>query len=509
MLVHKNFFKVVLIFFSLTIVSLNVISYSPTHPLSDITPMDVPLELDGQSIQSGDSENVTITEMDNLVIDSQTRMYGELFMEGNNVLMRGGDVRELEDLIMQGGIEMDGGDLVGVGDISSGGDVLLDGGTVSGLRLPSESDEAATRGYVDSASDVATQDLENVLYEGNISHEYGMELRGNDIVMDGGDLVGVGDISSGGDVLLDGGTVSGLVSPSESDEAATRGYVDSQIVDEFQDLESVLSEGHVSENYDIDMSGNELLDVGGLEGEDVVSGFEIEDGAVGLGELYLGEVDGRYVEVVGDEMSGELDMGGNVVSGLVSPSESDEAATRGYVDSQIVDEFQDLESVLSEGHVAGNQHIDMDSSDITNVGDLDVENDIEINEGQATGTNNVKGTRELYAGDETFINNGDKELTLVFDSEFSHNPSYVNILARISGDDSVDVTISGEGISGEDEEVISFDPDESGTEPEDLEDADIMTASVDTSDWEDGTYDVKVDITGDNANDIIEFFYVM
>ena len=120
-------------------------------------------------------------------------------------------------------------------------------------------------------------------------------------------------------------------------------------------------------------------------------------------------------------------------------------------------------------------------------GDTKVDGDIEINDGQASGTNKVKGDRELYAADETEISGGTKELTLVFNEDYGHSPSHVNVIARVDG--SISITIDGneETLSGENE---------------------IDEATWDTSDWGDGTYDVYVDIPAGDMNDVIEFYYV-
>lgn len=46
-------------------------------------------------------------------------------------------------------------------------------------------------------------------------------------------------------------------------------------------------------------------------------------------------VDSAYVNVTGDTMSGDLNMGGNLITSLGSPTAADDAATKGYVDSLI------------------------------------------------------------------------------------------------------------------------------------------------------------------------------
>ena len=69
---------------------------------------------------------------------------------------------------------------------------------------------------------------------------------------------------------------------------------------------------------------------------------------------------------------------------------------------------------------------------------LDVSSgDIEINNGAATGSYKVKGSRFLYAGDETEVSTTStnyvlkKQMTAVFDSSYGSNPRYVNVIARI------------------------------------------------------------------------------
>ncbi len=607
----KSLFLKSLLLSLMIILTFNVVfSTSPTHPLSDITPMDVPLQLDGQPIQSGDSDEIVLNETDTFVIDSDILMGGDIrdyfgscdageavihiqedgSFECMDVL--GGEVSDAyvnrSGDSMFGNLTMvDSADIV----LEDDSDINMDMGMVTGLRGPSIDRDAVNKLYVDAQVDGATQTLEEVLLEGQEAHSY-IDMTGENIInigdLTGTDIVDQEQISEdsvglieldeldvdsryvevGGDVMegdLDfdeSFKVSGLLSPVEDRDAAHKAYVDAQADGATQTLEEVLLEGQEAHGQNIDMgggiiesigdasteftgsgglnladsltilsgglevSGNVNLDAGVIDntelansditlntGTGIVGGDSISLGGSNEISLDTSWTDNRYVEVGGDVMEGDLDFDESFkVSGLLSPVEDRDAAHKAYVDAQIDGSLQDLESVLLEGSEAYSP-IDMTGEDILQIGDietsgdmgitggnvgigttspsadLEVEGDIMINSGQGTGTDSIEGHRELYAADETFVEDGIKEMTMVFNSEYGKNPSFVNILARGEGT----ITIDIDGIAERDMDL----------------DGGISELSIDTRGIGDGTYDVEVDITDPGAeNDIIEFYYV-
>ncbi len=500
----KNFFLKNIFLSLIMILTINVVvSTSPTHPLSDITPMDVPLQLDGQPIQSGDSDEIVLNETDTFVIDSDIWMGGEIqnyfgFCDGGEAIMHIYDDGSFECIDILGGeisdayVNRSGDSMYGDLTIVDSADIIMEDdsdismvtGMVSGLRGPDDNRDATNKIYVDNLIEDSTQNLEDVLMVGN-------EAEGQNIDMGGGIIENIGDTStdftgSGGLNLADGLTILGGGLDVSGNVNFDAGVIDN----------NELANSDITLNTGTGIVGGDIISLGGSN--------EIS--------LDTSWTDNRYVEVGGDVMEGHLDFDESFkVTGLESPVDGRDAVHLDYLESQIVDEMQDLESVLFEGHEAYSD-IDMTGRDILDIGDLEtsgdmgitggnvgigttspdadleVDGDIMINNGQGTGTDSIKGSRDLYAGDETYVSSGySKELTMVFNSNYGKNPSFVNILA--GGDGTIEIYVDGSL-----ENTMNLNEG-------------VSEISIDTRGWGDGTYDVTVEVT-DGYNDLIEFYYI-
>jgi len=234
--------------------------------------------------------------------------------------------------------------------------------------------------------------------------------------------VGYGDtlyLERNGDTLegrlfANGNNITGLDSPKADSDAATKGYVDTEVnsVSGMQNLSEVLTEGNVA-NQTIDMDSNKIVDLGTPS----VSGDVVD----------VGYLQGNYVAQRGGRLTGDININGNnlrntaeirgqnnandsivftssnieftqensgetkvltigqsgnlTVSGSIDansskivdvsdPDNSRDAATKGYVDTEVKGAAGNLSEVLERGSTA-NQSIDMDSNDIVNLEDPD------------------------------------------------------------------------------------------------------------------------------------------
>ena len=445
-----------------------------THPLSQITPIDTDLDMDGRNItnvyaisnffddpcpdgevlmhitDTGNFECVDPTEdiRDEFVGVAGDTMTGDLIMDGATVTglvspvddtdavrltdledVENDTLQDLEDVLSigedAGGLNMTNIGQVGIGTAEPGyeldvvGDVGFSGtlqeGSVPWTRLTDHVDVTGGTGITGGGALSSSRELA-------FDTAWGDDRYYEQSVADG-EFVGVAGDTMTGDLIMEGATVTGLVSPVDDTDAVRLTDLEDVENDILQDLEDVLSIGNFTGGMGIDMNGGTIYDIGDLTGADIVDSDQIESNAVSLSELDTTDVDDRYVN-----------------------------------------QWERWES------------------------DLEVDGDIQINDGGATGTNVVSGRKELYAGDETNVSSGaTKELTLVFNENYGHSPNHVNVLARVDGE--ITVTIN----------------EESKTM---IESGEIITETWDTSEWEDGTYDVTATVDS-GWNDIIEFYYVM
>jgi hypothetical protein len=153
-----------------------------------------------------------------------------------------------------------------------------------------------------------------------------------------GDVVGTTDTQTlsnktlGSDLAAGGYKVSGLLNPSANQDAATKSYVDTAVSNLI---------GAAPELLD---TLNELAQ------------------AIGDDEDFIGTVTasiGEKVAKAGDSMSGNLDFGGtNKVTSLGAPTSSTDAATKGYVDTEISDLDTAAQGYADDAEAAAIAHAD-------------------------------------------------------------------------------------------------------------------------------------------------------
>jgi hypothetical protein len=160
-----------------------------------------------------------------------------------------------------------------------------------------------------------------------------------------GDVVGTTDTQTlsnktlGSDLAAGGYKVSGLLNPSANQDAATKSYVDTAVADLINGAPELLD------------TLNELAQ------------------AIGDDEDFITTVTtsiGEKVAKAGDSMSGNLDFGGtNKVTSLGAPTSSTDAATKGYVDTEISDLDTAAQGYADDAETAANSYTDGRETAIT------------------------------------------------------------------------------------------------------------------------------------------------
>jgi len=180
-------------------------------------------------------------------------------------------------------------------NLNPDGNVFINGSTAAA--------QVATQGYVDTQTGNVQTNLDN--------HATDTSTHGVTEILGATESQTISNKTLGSDLAAGGYKVSGLAQPSANQDAATKAYVDTAVADLVNGAPALLD------------TLNELAQ------------------AIGDDEDFITTVTtsiGEKVAKAGDSMSGNLDFGGtNKVTSLATPTNSGDAATKGYVDTEISD----------------------------------------------------------------------------------------------------------------------------------------------------------------------------
>ena len=278
-------------------------------------------------------------------------------------------------------------------------DVTINGGlnmdassaaTITNLTAPTNSGDAATKGYVDTADALKLN-----LSGGTMS---GVIAMGTNKITGVGTPTLTADAATKGyvdtaDALklnLSGGTMSGAIAmgtskitglgtPTSTADAATKGYVDTSIsnlidtapgtLDTLNELAAALGDDPNFATTVTNSIATKLALAGGTMSGAIAMGT---NKITGLGDptanqdaatkTYVDTADALKLNLSGGTMSGAIAMGTNKITGVGNPTLSQDAATKTYVDTADA-----LKLSLSGGTMSG--AIAMGTSKITGLGD--------------------------------------------------------------------------------------------------------------------------------------------
>lgn len=260
-------------------------------------------------------------------------------------------------------------------------------GAIRGLENPTEGDEAANKAYVD----------EQVSGAGTTADGKYLALTGGTmtgpIAMSGQKITGAADPTDAQDVAtkayvdansgggtedalpLAGGTMEGnidmgthsitnLAEPTNGADAATKAYVD-----EHGGTADALPLAGGTMTGPIAMSGNGItglpdvdMNADEFDGSQALNAGTFKSTLATLADEVAEQVSQDFLPLDGGSMNGSVDMVGNKVTGLPTPVNSTDAATKGYVDAQYSEYLPTAGGTMSGP-------IDMSGQKITDVGD--------------------------------------------------------------------------------------------------------------------------------------------
>jgi hypothetical protein len=240
--------------------------------------------------------------------------------------------------------------------------VDINGGNIDGTIIGATTPDTATfttatanNGFTgDLAGNVTapagTSTFDNLTATGTITGNVSGDITGNVTASTGSSTFN--DVTINGTLNMDAGTtatITNLSTPVNPGDAASKGYVDSEVaalVDAAPAALDTLNELAAAINDDADFSttitnsiATKLPLAGGTMsgaidmGTNKVTNAADPTAAQDLStKAYTDQQDGLQVSKSGDSMSGNLAMGSNNITGLATPTANDHASTKGYTD---------------------------------------------------------------------------------------------------------------------------------------------------------------------------------
>lgn len=265
------------------------------------------------------------------------------------------------------------------------GQLHMSGTRITNVGTPTTDTDAATKSYVDTN----ISSLSNKY----LSLDGGGSIMGN-LDLNGYIITGVGTPRDGSDAVnkiyvdnqinsvnskfsnylpLSGGTMTGqinmnsqkltgLSTPSNASDAATKAYVDSQFAG--SGTGDFLSNGSVPMTGNLQMGNHLITNLATPSNSTDAANKSYVDSQVET-RLTQSAADSRYVNISGDTMTGALSMGANKITGLATPTENTDAATKAYVDSQFAG--SGTGDFLASGIVPMTGNLQMGSHKIVNL----------------------------------------------------------------------------------------------------------------------------------------------
>ena len=197
-----------------------------------------------------------------------------------------------------------------------------DGKTISNLAVPTADQDAATKKYVDDIA-LAAGDMKTSVYDADANGKADDADKVNGLTVETAVPVSAvfTDAQTLSDVLTegadaDGKTISNLAVPTADQDAATKKYVD----------DIALTAGDMKTSvYDADANGK----ADNSDNSDKVNGLTVET-AVPVSAVFTD------AQTLSDVLTEGADAGGKTISNLAVPTADQDAATKLYVDDQIV-----------------------------------------------------------------------------------------------------------------------------------------------------------------------------
>jgi len=192
------------------------------------------------------------------------------------------------------------------GAANLGSSVTIAGGTINGTQIGNTTPSSGAFTTLSASSGLTGNVTGNVTgnLTGNVTASSGTSTFNNVTVN------GTLDMAS-----ATVGTISGLQTPSASDDAANKGYVDTQ-----RDTRLALAGGTMSGA--IAMGSNKITGLG-----------TPTSSADATTKTYVDTQDALRLALTGGTMSGAIAMGTNAITGMADPTNAQDAATKNYIDT--------------------------------------------------------------------------------------------------------------------------------------------------------------------------------